>query len=888
MFQRLALVYLTACLVLLPLLGEAQKVTDPSIKKQYVTRRITDAPPKLDGKLDDPVWQTVDWAEDFTQREPADNAHPSQQTAFKMVYDDKFLYVGVRAFDTKPDKIVSRLSRRDGFEGDWVEVNIDSYFDKRTAFSFTASVSGVRSDEYISNNGEEWDDNWNPIWYLKTSIDEKGWVAEMKIPFSQLRFADVEKHVWGIQVNRRFFRNDEKSNWQYIPLNNAGWVHYFGELHGIEGIKPQKPLELQPYVVGLTQRSEREVGNPFATGSHSEVTFGLNGKIGLSNNTMLDFTVNPDFGQVEADPAQVNLSAFQVFFRERRPFFIEGNSILNFEVTSTESGGGYSSDNLFYSRRIGRSPQHYPEVDDDAYLDQPNNTSILGAYKITGKNADGLSYAFQQAVTAQETAAIEYDGERSSIVVEPMTNYFVARGQQDFSEGKTVIGGMVTTVHRDIKGKDQLGFLHQSAYTSGLDIRHNFKSRKHYLWANVIYSHVQGSAESIRNTQESGEHFFQRPDAAHVTLDTTRTSLSGTGGTVTLGRRSSRFTYQTGVTWRSPELELNDAGFMRNADMISQYAWAGFRLLQKPKGILRSWRWNWNQYLDWDFGGRNRGFSFNTNTHLQLKNYWNWGIGSTVRPRNFSNFDLRGGPAIRYPANANLWTYLGTNAQKKFRVNVNPWMFWGLENNASATGLSFNFRIQPTNALNLNIQPSINTSQNDNQYIATEEHQGQDRYIIGRISQHTYRIKLRISYSILPDMTIQYYGEAFTSSGEYSHFRRMTSPTARQYQDRHHQFLPTEVSYDTDQALYQIDEDANGVTDYHIENPDFNYVQLRINLVARWEYTPGSTLFLVWTQARTDDIGIGQPNQLGDLFGGLLGTFPQNTFLLKFTYRYIR
>ncbi len=313
----------------------------------YTTAQLQGEAPHIDGKSDDPAWEQVPWStDDFIQREPAAGAAPSVQTRFKILYDARNLYVLFKNLDPEPDKIVRRMSRRDGFDGDFVEINIDSYYDKRTAFSFTASVSGVKGDEYVSNDGNDWDANWDPIWYLATSINEEGWIAELRIPLSQLRFADKPEHVWGINITRHFFRNQERSNWQYIAPDAPGWVHLFGELRGIKGIKPQKQLEIQPYIVARTETFQKEEGNPFATGKQSGVDVGLDAKIGITSDITLDLTVNPDFGQVEADPSQVNLSAFRQFFQERRPFFIEGNNILNFPIVGFEENNLSTHDEL--------------------------------------------------------------------------------------------------------------------------------------------------------------------------------------------------------------------------------------------------------------------------------------------------------------------------------------------------------------------------------------------------------------------------------------------------------------------------------------------------------------------------------------------------------------
>lgn len=858
-------------------------------KKKYFTKK-TDIPPTIDGLLSDEMWNNVDWSGEFTQRQPEEGANPSQDTKFKIIYDQKYLYIGVRCYDTEPDKIVKRMSRRDGFEGDWVEVNIDSYFDKRTAFSFTISASGVRGDEAISNNGNNWDSNWDPIWMARTNTDAEGWTAEIKIPLSQLRFADKPKHVWGIQFTRRLFRKEERSNWQFIPQNSPGWVHLFGELHGIEGIKPQSPLELEPFMVAQAESFEKVEGNPFATGKDASASFGLNGKVGLTNDIILDFTINPDFGQVEADPSQINLSAFQVFFRERRPFFVEGNNILNFNTSNSIAGGNHNRNNLFYSRRIGSRPHGWPpSAEDDDYVDSPDNTRILGSAKVTGKNKNGFSFGVLESVTREEKATIDREGTQWSETVEPLTNYFVARAQQDFNEGKTVIGGMITATNRKMDSQSYLNeTLHKSAYTGGLDVRKFFKDRTYSITARGVMSTVNGTKEAILNTQESSVRFFQRPDADHVNVDDTRTSLSGTGGHLAFQKHSGKLNFQTGVTWRTPGLELNDAGFLINTDQINQWTWVGYRFIQKTKGIFRSLRANGNQYSNWDFGGVNTYRAVNFNIHAQFTNTWNYGTGGTWETRNISNADLRGGPAIQYPAGVDNWMYLGTNDRKKLRFNFNIYNYWGNENYSRFNSFNVSATYRPFNALQISLRPRVSFSQNEMQYIETASHEEENRYIVGKIDQATYSMQIRLNFSIRPNLSIQYYGQPFASKGEYSNFKRITDARASNYQDRFHQFSDNEISYNATNEEYEIDETNNGQTDYTVYNPDFNFVQFRSNMVMRWEYIPGSTVFLVWTQSRSDGLAIGQENNFRDLARGLFDVKPHNIFLLKFTYRFVR
>ncbi|MCP5050268.1 MAG: carbohydrate binding family 9 domain-containing protein [bacterium] len=469
---------LVSFLTSLQTLGKQREGSMSVNKRIYTTKRADPAPPVVDGRVSDPVWESVPWSGDFIQREPDDGGEPSHETVMKILYDADHLYVAVRAFDPEPGKIEKRLARRDHFAGDWVEINIDSYFDHRTAFSFTVTVAGGKGDEAISNNGDRWDSSWNPIWHARTNVDEKGWTAEMKIPFSQLRFGNKEEQVWGIQLTRRLFRKDERSTWQHIPRNAGGWVHLFGELRGIKNINSKRQVELTPYSVGKYQTFEEEIGNPFATGRSSGLNGGLDGKIGVTSDLTLDFTINPDFGQVEADPSEVNLTAFETFFPEKRPFFIEGKNILNFQITSGD--GGFSRDNLFYSRRIGRTPHYYPDTGDDEYVKFPTNTKILAAAKLTGKTKKGLSVAVMESLTAKENAQIDFLGQRRNETAEPFTNYFSLRMQQDYRNGDTRIGGMFTSTHRNLS-EDHLDFLHGSAYTGGVDISHGWKDKTYFF-----------------------------------------------------------------------------------------------------------------------------------------------------------------------------------------------------------------------------------------------------------------------------------------------------------------------------------------------------------------------------------------------------------------------
>jgi hypothetical protein len=853
---------------------------DSPEKKVYVTSKINPRPPVIDGKLDDPVWDKVPWAGNFIQRSPYEGEEPSQATGFKILYDDSNVYIAIKAYDSQPEEIERRMSRRDDLEGDRVEVQLDSYFDHRTAFGFMVNAAGVKGDVVISNDGDNSDDTWDPIWYVKTYTDEQGWEAEMRIPLSQLRFGKKQDQIWGLQVIRWLHRKQETSNWQLMPQKASGWVHMFGELHGIKGIKAQRQIELTPYTVGKTQRFEREEGNPFATGSLSSLYGGLDGKIGLTSDLTMDFTLNPDFGQVEADPSVVNLTAFETYYEEKRPFFIEGRNILNFQIMGGD--GSFSYDNLFYSRRIGRSPQYNPDTEDDEYLDMPENTTILGAFKITGKTKRGVSVGIIDGVTAKENAQISYLGQRREQVVEPATNYFCLRLQKDYNEGNTILGGMITATNRSLKN-EELNFLHDAAYTGGFDFIHRWKNKTYYFSLKTVFSLVKGSKEAILNTQESPVRYFQRPDIDHVWVDPDRTSLSGHGGTLSLGKGGSAgFRFSTGVTWRSPGLELNDMGYLRQADAIMQWIWANYGI-SKPFSIFREISFNFNQWMGWNFGGEQIFTGGNSGMWGQFKNYWSFSLGMNRQGEGLSASALRGGPSLRYPGGWNGWLYIDSDSRKKLSYGVGTFFYYEDQNDSMSSEFEAYANYRPNKALSLSISPSYEFSLDELQYVTTLDLDEGEKYIFARIDQKTLGLTCRLNLSLTPDLSIQFYGQPFISAGKYSEFKPITDSRAKEYYDRFHIFTENEIDYNSETEEYYVDQNLDGVADYSFENPDFNFLQFRMNLVVRWEYVPGSCLYLVWSQGRTGTSSVGDfsfREGMRDLFS----LYPHNIFLVKFSY----
>ncbi|SNR28580.1 Carbohydrate family 9 binding domain-like [Maribacter sedimenticola] len=832
----------------------------------------------IDGVLSDTGWEHVPWDGNFTVYEPNNGQRPRQLTQFKITYDAKYLYVAVKCLDSVPSSIEKRLARRDNFAGDWIEINIDSYHDKRTGFSFNVSAAGVKGDEFISQNGDNWDASWNPIWYTATQIGEIGWTAEMKIPFSQLKFGTAEEQVWGLQLHRRLFRDEERSIWQSIPLESPGWVSEFGILKGLKNIQPQKQLEIQPFLVNQYDSYPKQEGNPFKDGRDYVLNAGLDAKIGITNDLTLDLTVNPDFGQVDADPGAIALDGFQIFFEERRPFFIENKNIFDYEFAD-------GNDNVFYSRRIGRSPQKSVNAVAGEYVDLPINSTILGAAKFSGKTKDGWSLGLMESVTGKMFAEVgSFDGEKRSELVEPLTNYLVARVQKDFNERNSFVGGIFTATNRNLTS--ELEFLRKAAYTGGLDFRHSWKNRNYYLEGNFVGSHVVGSENAIVNTQRSITHLFQRVDASHVNVDPNRTSLTGTGGKLEIGKTGGgSWRYNGGFVWRSPELELNDIGFLRQADEIKQTAQIR-KLFLKPTNFYRRAQIGFEQYTTYDFEGNYNRIQYEMQGFINYKNNWWTEIGAAHKPRIFSNTVLRGGPRWRWSEENFAYLFFGSDNRKKFNFTLGYVNSQAAQNNFSLERYVLRFYYQPFDAFSLSVSSEYEENPNRTQYVTETSINGLPRYITGNIDQRTFSTSIRFNYSINPNLSIQYYGQPFISRGIYTDFNYVANSLAKNINERVTLFNQDQLTSTETGNSYSIDENLDGTVDYQIVNPDFSFVQFRSNLVVRWEYVPGSEIFLVWSQGVA---GLANPyDTLGsNLDGQIFGEKKDNTFLIKATYRFI-
>ena len=869
--------YLLICLTIFSF-AAAQNKEYP--RKVYKAKKINPHPPTIDGKLGDIMWEKAVLGDGFLQQDPVEGDSASEKTYFKICYDEKNIYVLIHALDSDPSKIVSLVSRRDDIDNsDIVGVLLDSYCDHRTSFEFSVNAAGVKRDGVHSNDGENEDYNWDPVWESAAGMVDDGWIAELRIPLSQLRFADKDEQLWGLEVYRYIHRKHEVDMWQMIPKNAPGFTSYFGRLEGIYGIESSRRIEILPYAVSQATTYEKETDNPFSRGQEYKLAGGMDGKVGLSGNMTVDFTVNPDFGQVEADPSEVNLSAFETFFAEKRPFFIEGKNIFQYPLGIGD--GNFARETLFYSRRIGRPPQYEPDTGDDEYLDSPTQTSIIGAAKLSGKTANGWSIGAMEAMTSRETARLSLYGNRRSITVEPFTNYFITRLQKDFHGGQTNFGGMVTAVNRNASDARSTLLTH-SAYTGGIDFLHQWKNKTYFFDLKSAFSQVVGSKEAMLEVQESSTHYFQRPDANYLKLDSNRTSLSGHGGSISIGKQGNGYwAYALGGVWRSPGLELNDVGYLQQADQAMEFIWIGFRKLN-PFSIFNRVQMNFNQWRGWNFGGEKIFEGGNINGGGEFRNFWGFWMGINRQTPGLSASALRGGPSLRYEGTWNEWYDIYTDSRKKWQIELSGSDVWADDGLASWHNFSVWLNLKPNRRLTVSLSPFYNLNKDNLQYVDTMEKDGQDRYLMAHLDQKTFGMVFRLNYSMTPELSIQYYGQPFISAGAYTQYKRITQPRADRYEDRFENYSEDQISYDAENEVYHVDEDLDGVSDYSFDLPDFNFKQFRSNLVVRWEYLPGSLLYLVWSQGRTDSNAYGDFSFNRD-FRDLFSITPDNIFLIKFS-----
>ncbi len=832
-----------------------------SQRKIYHAAR-TELKPRIDGRLDDECWQQAgNWEGGFIQQQPNQAKAPSQETEIKILYDDTYLYMAIVCYDNEPEKIRSILGRRDENMGDMAGIALDSYFDKQTAFEFNVTAAGQKVD--LMHLGEYgWDFNWDAVWDGKASVGDSAWYAEMRVPFSQLRYANKEEHIWGMHIWRWIDRLKEEDQWKLIPVDAPAMVYIFGELHGIKDIPYKRNFELLPYAkTGYVQGAAK---NPTAG-------FGLDGKIGVTSDFTLDYTINPDFGQVEADPSVLNLTSYEVFYDEKRPFFLEGNSILDY---------GAGSDLLFYSRRIGAAPGYVPEYGLNENVSMPDQTTILNALKLTGKNRSGLSLGVINSMTAHENAVISFNGQERKEAVEPFTNFFIGRVKQDFNDGNTVLGGMVTSTIRNIKD-EHLEFLPDNSLVGGLDFQHNWLNRKYFVDFKGFFSRVNGSEEAISDLQLNSRHYFQRADAPHLTFNENLTYLQGWGGEVRGGKRSGKFRLVGSLDWRSPGVELNDVGYLRQADYLNQELSMVY-WINKPKGILHSYYFEIDQEHNRSYGGEWLGDEVMAHLRLQFKNLWKLDI---VGERSFFEVDtrqLRGGPALRRDGENSGEIMLQTNTSKDLFLALGTEIARNDDQISHANENTFYVQWQIGSRFTLSSMNNFDVETDYNQYVTSifRNVDPSRRYMVGKIERKTFSSTIRAEYFVTPELSFQYYGNPYATVGKFSDYRFVADSKSK---DLSRRFTPlSEVTLDNGETWLR-DDRLNLVLNLTTRNPDFNFQEFRSNFVARWEYKTGSTLYFVWTNTRSRYESFYE-SSIFESLKGIGKVKAENAFMLKVSF----
>jgi hypothetical protein len=812
---------------------------------QALAGRATSAP-VIDGRPHDPAWADAPVIDQFLEYEPTTGAVPRFRTEVRVLYDDRYLYVQGRMFDPAPDSIISLLSRRDvRTESEQLKLVIDTYHDRRTAYQFILNPAGVKRDFFVYNDNTE-DATWDAVWDGAASVDSLGWVAEFRIPFSQVRFADLDEHTFGLMIVRDVARTKQRISWPLYRRDVQGYVSQSGEISGISRLPQPRRLEVVPYAV--TKNATRPAG-PGRWEHPQEQSVGADVKWGLTSNLTVDATINPDFGQVEADPATLNLTAFEQFFEERRPFFLEGAGIFNFRTACGDIDTGCTG--LFYSRRVGRAPQL-----GGVYADAANPTSsrIVGAGKVSGRLASGLNIGVLSAITARELGAADR-------TIEPSTNYSVVRVLKDLNDGQGGVGAMFTAVNRSLDG-DTRAFLRSEAYTGGMDFRRRFLDRNYELHAYVAGSLVRGSADAIAATQRDGVHRYQRRDDG-LEYDPARTSLAGDAQRITVSKfGGGRTRFQTVYERFSPGFETNDLGFQDRADRQMFRNWFALQF-QQPTRYYRRLQSNFNTFNSWTNEGLLTGASVNTNHHLELPNTqwlhtsWNYQFAGT-----FDDRGARGGPAFRREARLNYM--FGWEGDR--RTWYTPTFFvggWrGDQGRTSGQWYEpgFQFRVSSRFSASLNLYGEHNIT--DNFWAGNVGDVAVDTAHItfAKLDQWTISISSRLNFTATPNLSFQLYAQPFTSVGDLSAWRELGDARSRDYGER---FVP-----------YGNGADPGG----------FDSKQLNTNAVMRWEYRPGSVIFFVWQQGRSGPTPGNHDFEFGRDVRGVFDLHPDNTFLVKASY----
>lgn len=858
----------------------AAVLASPTASTRSTVARLRTSAVRIDGILDSAEWSTSDVVSDFLQAAPQPGEAATQHSSARVLYDDEALYVALRMDDSAADSIIAPLARRD-FNGysDWAHVIIDSYQDRRTAFRFGLNPAGVKRDAYISGDNEFSEDlGWDAVWDGAARRDAAGWSAEFRIPLSQLRFdASRGEAAWGIQFARDLARRAERSTWTLTTPALGGFVSRFGTLLGVTPPRRTRRAEIMPFTLGSVTRTPLQAGNPFTAHDRVARSVGVDLRVGVTNDLTLSASILPDFGQVEADPGLVNLSGIEVAFAERRPFFVEGGDLFQQDIST--QGWIAGRDQLFYSRRIGRAPQGSLPAQ-AAFGERIDATRVLGALKLSGKTRDGWSIGALSALTEETRASfVDGDGTASQGVIEPMSHYGVLRLARDLSGGEGTVGLFATSTHRRLDGTPFTS-LRSGALVGGVTLRRRFARARWQVEGAFVGSEVRGTPAAITATQRSIARLYQRPDAQHLSVDSTATSLSGLSANLSVAKTAGgAFRFGIGSSLKTPGFEANDLGLMARADMIHSGTWMGYESVQQtPRTRARS-AW-FNAWYQTSTAGENtlRGLRFFGRT--QFQNFRALATEVGVDGSALSTHVLRGGPALLLPTRLSLFLRYTSDQRRRASLNVGHFYLRARGSEGYVHSLSPDVTLRPSPRTEVTLGAQLSRNRLPWQFVGNaRSSDGTTRSVIGDLRQRQVSLTSRVNVAFTPNVSLQFYAQPFAAAGHVATFSEVVAPRAASWRQRVRRYDAGEVTRLADGKV-TLGAGTSAVT---VTDPSFGRAQFRGNAVLRWEYRPSSTLFVVWSQARDHD---GDPLQqdLGQHGQGLLGNAGTNVLTVKWTH----
>ena len=860
----------------------------------------------IDGWIDEPEWETARVFEGFIQREPIEGGPAENDTQVRVLLGDDAIWIAARMWDTEPELIDRRLTRRDqrGMY-DQFSVHLDPNLDGLTGYNFRVSAAGVQGDMYFYAD-DKMDEAWNAIWSSAVKVDDKGWTAEMRIPLSQIRYEASENlQAWGINFHRLRIASRERSYYSLISRTRRGIVSQMARIDDLRLSKPARRVEVIPYVVSSLENSQAEPGNPFFDGSATASRMGVDISYGLGAAFTLDATVNPDFGQVEADPAVINLSAFETFFPEQRPFFVEDARNFDFGLSGRSNA-------LFYSRRIGRAPQGRTPGEVE-FSEVPSNATILGAAKLAGRTSSGLSVGAMAAVTGSEFAKGIYEsGVRDEFLVEPRTNFGVFSLGQDFNGGTTQIRGLGSYMSRNLPSDGSFDWLGSSALNGGLRFEHQWSDRDWALWGFFAGSHVRGSEQAMLRVQRSSTHFLQRPDATRFSVDENARSLSGRDWRVQLERRNGE--HWTGALWAaevSDVFDVNDLGFSTNAERLDGGFRIGYKEIQ-PGQYFQNYDFTLSSFHNWSHEALDQAWSVeswhnartNGNYSLRLngklQNWWDLRGSVRYEPQKMSRRQTRGGPMMVGPAKLSWNAHVNTDWRKRVSFGFD---FDHADERIGRGGrrqIRANVNIRPSDNFSISFNPSHEVSKSGNQYVAATSALAYEptfgsRYIFSDLDRTTVSMETRLNWTFSPTLTLELFMQPLLSSGDYVAYKQLaesqtysftmfTSGLTEEHQSGVSCSSSSCETVGEGGTIYQnLDFNGDGRADYSFRDRDFNVRSLVGNSVLRWEYRPGSTVFVVWQRKHFGSAQRGDFDFTRD-FQGLWRAPSEDRFIVKVNY----